>query len=108
MDDVDAIAFARSFPSPTAACVIRRLGIWTPIRRLIDLPGLAYDIDDSDETRLVPRPRLPDSNARLWDGVERRQDAVADWICIPRGVELGLNGRWGRRRRLIMFRLRMQ
>lgn len=24
-------------------------------------------------------------------GVERRQDAVAVWICIPRGVELGIH-----------------
>lgn len=41
------------------------MGIWTPIGRLIDLPSLAYDVDDLDEARFVSRPRLPDSNARL-------------------------------------------
>lgn len=55
LDDVDAIAFARIFPAPNAACVIRRLEIWTPIRRLINLPGLAYDSGDSEEISLAFR-----------------------------------------------------
>lgn len=45
LDDVDAIAFARIFPAPNAACVIRRL---------VALPSLGYD--DSEEASLVFRP----------------------------------------------------